>query len=45
MRSTVGEVKSALIKAGVERGVIAPISYLDHADPAADVRDGDSMRS
>jgi hypothetical protein len=27
--STVGEVKNALIHAGVERGVVAPITYLD----------------
>jgi hypothetical protein len=30
--STVGEVKSALIKAGVQRGIVAPIAYIDYAD-------------
>jgi hypothetical protein len=28
--STVGEVKNALVKAGVERGIVAPIAYIDH---------------
>jgi hypothetical protein len=28
--STVGEVKEALVKAGVERGIVAPIAYIDH---------------
>ena len=28
--STVGEVKEALVKAGVERGIVAPIDYIDH---------------
>ena len=30
--STVGEVKNALIKAGVVRGIVAPIAYIDHAN-------------
>jgi hypothetical protein len=30
IRSTVGEVKNALIKAGVERGIVAPIAYIDY---------------
>jgi hypothetical protein len=30
--STVGDVKNALIKAGVERGIVAPIAYIDYAD-------------
>jgi hypothetical protein len=35
IRSTVGDVKNALIKSGVERGIVAPIAYIDYENIAA----------
>jgi hypothetical protein len=32
IKSTVGEVRNALIKAGVGRGIVAPIAYVDNAN-------------
>jgi len=36
VRSTIGKVKDALLKAGVRRGKVAPLAYVNLDEPDAD---------